>query len=94
MSWNDPCSTCHEPRYACDCKVQPVKQKKKKIDKSGKFKVIEEVFFGGKCCIAENLSYKKAKIMAGPTYDVYTWRYILPNDISSDLIFDYDYRVD
>lgn len=23
MSWNDPCMKCHEPRYACECKIEP-----------------------------------------------------------------------
>lgn len=23
MSWTDPCLDCHNPRYACECKIEP-----------------------------------------------------------------------
>lgn len=23
MSWNDPCRNCGEPRYACECIIEP-----------------------------------------------------------------------
>ena len=67
-----------------------------KINKHDKFKVIEEIFFGGKRAIAENLSYKKAvntAIACNKSCDVYTNYYVLPNNIESNLISDYDKRI-
>jgi hypothetical protein len=37
MSWNDPCSECGNPRYACECKPKtPTKEDLERIERERK----------------------------------------------------------
>ena len=95
MSWNDPCSGCGNPRRDCSCKYEPPKiRKKPPVDTTARFKVMEEMFFGGKICIGSNLSFDEArKIENDYDGDCYSSRYVLYNDVPSNLIYDYPHRI-
>ena len=71
--------------------------KTNKSVEGNKFKIMEEVFFGGKRPVLNNLSLEKAKSLAklyDMQADVYTQYYVLPENVSSDLIYDTDKRVE
>lgn len=64
--------------------------------KQDKFKIMEEIFFGGKCAVLNNLPFNKAKSLAklyNMQADVYTQYYVLPETVSSYLVYDTDKRV-
>lgn len=89
------CYTCGGSWCTCECeRVIPKNSIKKDIDKTGIFKVMREIFLGGKDCIKDNLSYEDAvSFVKEADVDVYTFLYVLPTNVSSKLIYDYDERV-